>query len=84
MTGVPITPPEALTLVVLGLCWPPSVRGSTPTSRRPPRTWSTPLDRLEPNQERHEEYQFYVDQYCASYSQMQDLTHIVVDHESAK
>ncbi|GAC1392966.1 MAG: FGGY-family carbohydrate kinase [Ktedonobacteraceae bacterium] len=36
--------------------------------------------RIEPNQQRHEEYQFYVDKYIATYPQMRDLMHDVTQH----
>src|SRR5207248_1674545 len=36
--------------------------------------------RIEPDQQRHEEYQFYVDKYIATYAQMRDLMHDVAQH----
>ena len=38
-----------------------------------------PINSL-PNKEVHEEYQFYVDQYVATYPQMRDLMHTMADH----
>ena len=35
---------------------------------------------IEPNAERHEKYQFFVDQYIATYPQMKDLMHGVAHH----
>ncbi len=35
---------------------------------------------FEPNQEAHEAYQFYVDQYIATYPQMRDLMHAMANH----
>ncbi|TMC97299.1 MAG: hypothetical protein E6J11_10485 [Chloroflexi bacterium] len=36
--------------------------------------------RIEPDQQRHEEYEFYVDKYIATYAQMRDLMHDVAQH----
>jgi FGGY-family pentulose kinase len=36
--------------------------------------------RIEPDQQRHQEYQFYVEKYIATYHQMQDLMHDTVRH----
>ncbi len=36
--------------------------------------------RIEPDQQRHKEYQFYVDKYIATYLQMRDLMHDVAQH----
>ena len=36
--------------------------------------------RIEPNQQRHKEYQFYVEKYIATYPQMRDLMHDVAQH----
>ena len=36
--------------------------------------------RIEPNQERHQEYQFYVEKYIATYHQMRDLMHDLSRH----
>jgi FGGY-family pentulose kinase len=36
--------------------------------------------RIEPDQQRHQEYQFYVEKYIATYSQMRDLMHDVAQH----
>ena len=39
---------------------------------------------IEPNQQRHQEYQFYVEKYIATYHQMRDLMHDTVRHEVGK
>jgi FGGY-family pentulose kinase len=39
-------------------------------------------DTIEPNLERHEEYQFYVDRYLEGYSQMKELMHKTERHVS--
>jgi ribulose kinase len=36
--------------------------------------------RIEPDQQRHKEYQFYVEKYIATYLQMRDLMHDVAQH----
>src|SRR5258706_14801306 len=35
---------------------------------------------IEPKQQRHEEYQFYVDKYIVTYPQLRDLMHVVAQH----
>lgn len=42
------------------------------------------LDTIEPDAEKHAEYQFYLEEYMKGYPQMQGLIHEVVDHEAAK
>lgn len=39
---------------------------------------------IEPDQQRHEEYQFYVDKYIATYLQMRDLMHDVAQHVAGR
>ena len=36
--------------------------------------------RIEPDQQRHQEYQFYVEKYIATYMQMRELMHDVAQH----
>ena len=38
---------------------------------------------IEPNQEAHEAYQFYVDRYIESYPQMKELMHKMSLHEAS-
>ncbi|MEZ4709569.1 MAG: FGGY family carbohydrate kinase [Caldilineaceae bacterium] len=40
--------------------------------------------RIEPNPAAHEAYQFYVDQYIATYPALQDLTHAMTRHVAGK
>src|SRR6266568_2801143 len=40
--------------------------------------------RIEPDQQRHQEYQFYVEKYIATYHQMQDLIHDTVRHVAGR
>lgn len=42
------------------------------------------LETIEPDQDKHEQYAFYLDQYMQGYPQMQGLIHQVVDHEDAQ
>ena len=42
------------------------------------------IDFIEPDQERHEEYQYYVDKYCDTYPQLCPMIHDMVDHEADK
>jgi FGGY-family pentulose kinase len=43
-----------------------------------------PTDSLTPDPERHQAYQFYVDQYCAGYPALRPVLHRLVDHEAAR
>jgi sugar (pentulose or hexulose) kinase len=38
---------------------------------------------IEPNQERHEQYQFYVDRYIEMYPKVKDEMHALVKHEAS-
>ena len=40
--------------------------------------------RIEPDQQRHQEYQFYVEKYIATYPQMRDLMHDVAQHVAGR
>jgi sugar (pentulose or hexulose) kinase len=40
--------------------------------------------RIEPDQQRHQEYQFYVEKYIATYLQMRDLMHDVAQHVAGR
>ena len=42
------------------------------------------IDLLEPDQRRHEEYQYFVDAYANTYPQLQPMIHDMVDRENAK
>lgn len=85
VTGVPITLTEVGDAVVLGSCMLAAVgAGLYSDIHEAAANMVHEVDRLEPDQARHEEYQFYVDRYCESYPQLADLTHQVVDHEAAK
>jgi sugar (pentulose or hexulose) kinase len=36
--------------------------------------------RIEPDQQRHQEYQFYIEKYIATYHQMRELMHDIARH----
>lgn len=85
VTGVPISLTEVGDAVVLGACMLAAVGGGVYTDLADAAdNMVHEIDRLEPDPARHEEYQFYVDKYCETYPQMQELTHDLVDHEAAK
>ena len=42
------------------------------------------IDLLEPDRQRHEEYQYYVDAYANTYPQLQPMIHDMVDHQNAR
>jgi sugar kinase, putative xylulose kinase len=41
-------------------------------------------ERIEPDAEKHEQYEFYADQYCRQFPLVQDLIHDTVDHVAAE
>ena len=85
VTGVPITLTEVGDAVVLGSCMLAAVgAGLYPDIQEAARNMVHTLDQLEPDQARHEEYSYYVDKYCDTYPQLQEMTHDLVDHEAAK
>lgn len=85
VTGVPVTLTEVGDAVVLGSCMLAAVgAGVHDTLDDAAAAMVHTRDTLQPRQDVHEEYQFYVDQYCASYPALQELTHTLVDHEAAK
>ncbi|HSO69572.1 MAG TPA: FGGY-family carbohydrate kinase [Arachnia sp.] len=85
VTGVPVTLTEVGDAVVLGTCMLAAVgAGIYRDIQEASDHMVHEVERLEPDLERHEEYQFYVDRYCESYPQLADLTHQVVDHEASK
>ncbi len=65
----------ALAAVGAGLCKTPQQASAKMVRVR---------DRIEPNLEMHEAYQFYVDKYIATYPQMQELMHSMVRHVAAR
>ena len=85
VTGVPVTLTEVGDAVVLGSCMLAAVgAGLYADIQDAAANMVHEVDRIEPDANRHDEYQFYLDKYCASYPQLADLTHEVVDHEARK
>lgn len=83
VSGVPISLTQVGDAVALGSSMLAAVGASLyPDIQTAAENMVHEIDRLEPNQERHEEYQFYLKQYMAGYPQMQELIHATVDHES--
>lgn len=83
VSGVPISLTQVGDAVALGSSMLAAVgAGLYPDIQTAAENMVHEIDRLEPNQERHEEYQFYLKQYMAGYPQMQELIHATVDHES--
>ncbi len=85
VTGVPISLTEVGDAVVLGSCMLAAVgAGFYSDIGDAAANMVHEIDRLEPDPQRHEEYQYYVDKYRDTYPQMQDMTHDLVDHEARK
>lgn len=85
VTGVPITVTQVGDAVALGSAMMAAVGAEIyPDLGAAAKEMVHDLEQYTPNQERHEEYQFYLDAYCESYPALQELTHRVVDHEAAK
>ena len=85
VTGVPIAVTEVGDAVVLGTCMVAAVGAGIYADLPEAATHMVhEIDVYEPNQDVHEEYQFYVDRYCEAYPQLQSTIHQIVDHESAR
>lgn len=83
VTGVPITVTEVGDAVVLGTCMLAAVgAGLHENLEEAGRSMVHEIDRFEPDPERHEEYQFYLDKYCQTFPQLRAMIHEMVDHES--
>lgn len=82
VSGVPISLTEVGDAVALGSAMLAAVgAGLYPDLSTAAKNMVHEIDRLEPNQARHDEYQFYLEQYMAGYPAMQELIHKGVDHE---
>ena len=85
VTGVPITLTEVGDAVALGASMLAAVgAGVYPDIQAAADAMVHTRETLEPRQDVHEEYKFYVDKYTQSYPAMQSITHELVDHEAAK
>ncbi|QAY63130.1 xylulose kinase [Xylanimonas allomyrinae] len=84
VTGVPITLTEVGDAVVLGTSMLAATGAGLfadlPTAAK---EMVTEVDRIEPDQERHEEYQFFVDTYVQTYPQLKEQIHGMTDKVSA-
>lgn len=84
VTGLPVILTEVGDAVVLGSCILAAVGASQYQSIPDAvRNMVHEKERIEPNPETHEAYQFYLQQYMDAYPQMQDLIHKNVDHVAA-
>ncbi|MGA4508181.1 FGGY-family carbohydrate kinase [Propionibacteriaceae bacterium G1746] len=85
VTGVPITLTEVGDAVVLGSCMLAGVGAGVYSSiQEAADNMVKVTETIEPRADVHEEYKFYVDQYCDAYPALRDLVHKGVDHEAAK
>lgn len=83
--GVPIVLTEVGDAVVLGTCMVAAVGAGLFKDLPEAATQMVhEIDFIEPDQERHEEYQYYVDKYCDTYPQLCPMIHDMVDHEADK
>lgn len=85
VTGVPITLTKVGDAVVLGSSMCAAVgAGIYENLQEAAKGMVHEVDQLQPNAERHAEYQFYLDAYCAGYPALASEIHKIVDHEAAK
>ena len=85
VTGVPIALTEVGDAVVLGSCMLAAVgAGLYPDLGAAAKEMVHEIDLLEPNQQRHEEYQYFVDAYANTYPRLQPMIHDMVDRENTK
>ncbi len=84
VSGKPLVRTEVGDAVVLGTCILAAVgSGQYANIQEAAANMVHETERIEPNPETHEEYQFYLQKYMESYPAMQDLTHQLVDHVAA-
>ncbi len=85
VSGVPVTVTEVGDAVVLGTCMLAAVGSGVYSSiQEAAKHMVHEIDVYQPNPERHEEYQFYLDKYCEGYPALREQIHDLVDHEAAK
>ena len=85
VTGVPITMTKVGDAVALGSAMCAAVgSGFYKNLEEAADGMVHEVETLQPDPARHEEYQFYLDEYCAGYPAMREEIHKVVDHEAAK
>ncbi|WP_054951727.1 FGGY-family carbohydrate kinase [Flaviflexus massiliensis] len=85
VTGVPITLTEVGDAVVLGSCMMAAVGAGVYSSLEDAADNMVHVrESLEPRQDVHEEYQFYLGKYIELFPKVADSIHEIVDHEAAK
>lgn len=85
VTGVPISLTEVGDAVALGSSMLAAVgAGLHPDLATAAEQMVHEIDRLEPDPDRHEEYQFYLDKYVQGYPALAEQIHDLVDHEASK
>jgi FGGY-family pentulose kinase len=81
VTGVPVTLTEVGDAVVLGACMLAATgAGLYPDLAAAGQGMVHEVDRVEPDPQRHAEYQFFVDRYCDTYPLLRPLIHDMTDH----
>ncbi len=81
VSNLPITYTQVPDAAVLGSAILASVgAGVYPNIQEAARHMVHTSHRIEPNQKRHQEYQFYVEKYIVTYYQMKDLMHDTARH----
>jgi sugar (pentulose or hexulose) kinase len=81
VSGLPISLTRVADAGVLGSAILAAVgAGTYPSIQEAARHMVHPARRIEPDPTRHQEYQFYVDKYIATYPQMRDLMQDMVQH----
>jgi ribulose kinase len=85
VSNLPITFTKVSEAAVLGSAILAAVgAGIYPNLQEAARNMVHTSHRIEPDQQRHKEYQFYVDKYIATYPQMRDLMHDVAQHVAGR
>jgi FGGY-family pentulose kinase len=85
VSNLPITFTRVSEAAVLGSAILAAVgAGIYPNLQDAARSMVHTSHRIEPDQQRHKEYQFYVDKYIATYPQMRDLMHDVAQHVAGR
>ena len=81
VSNLPITYTKVPDAAVLGSAILASVgAGVYPNIQEAARHMVHASHRIEPDQKRHQEYQFYVEKYIATYYQMRELMHDTARH----
>ena len=85
VSNLPITFTRVSEAAVLGSAILAAVgAGIYPNLQEAARIMVHTSHRIEPDQQKHKEYQFYVDKYIATYPQMRDLMHDVAQHVAGR